>query len=107
MGINLIVLGFAPMNRLHIKRLPQDKGTPFLLTQVRQPIPGETTFHAADEVFPIRGKESEKGFRSRRQILMHEFDAVLIEHADIHRAHIDAPRVFMLVRVKVPPGLLR
>jgi hypothetical protein len=35
MGINFIILGFAPVNRLHREGMAQDKSNPFLLTEVR------------------------------------------------------------------------
>jgi hypothetical protein len=57
-GINLVVLGFAPLNGLQRESMAQDKGNPFLLTPVRQPLPGEHTFDADDEVFTIRGNEA-------------------------------------------------
>jgi hypothetical protein len=48
--INLIVLGFAAMNRLHIERMTQHKSKAFSLTQVCEPIPREHTFDADDDI---------------------------------------------------------
>ena len=52
-GIQLIVLGFAAMNRLPRERVAQDKGNLLLGTEVRQPLPREHTFDADDEVFSL------------------------------------------------------
>jgi hypothetical protein len=48
--INFIVLGFAAMNGLHIEGVSQDKGNPFLRTEVSQPIPRKNTFNADDHI---------------------------------------------------------
>jgi hypothetical protein len=70
-GVNFIVLGFAAMNRLHIEGVPQDKGNPFLTTEVRQPVPGEDALYADNQIVPIRSNDAQKRFGRRRQILVH------------------------------------
>ena len=96
------------MNRFHRERVAQDKGTPFLLTEVRQPLPGEPTFAADNHILSLRSKDPQKGLRRRREIFVDEFRAVFIQNTDVprFRMEIDATRVFMLVRVKVHPGVL-
>jgi hypothetical protein len=54
MGVNLVVLGFAPMNRLHIERMPQDKGDAFAGTEIREPLPGEDTRHGHHHILAVR-----------------------------------------------------
>ena len=96
------------MNRFHRERVAQDKGTPFLLTEVRQPLPGEPTFAADNHILSLRSNDPQKGLRRRREIFVDEFRAVFIQNTDVprFRMEIDATRVFMLVRVKVHPGVL-
>jgi len=84
-GINFVVLGFAPLNRLHIERVPQDKGNPFLTTQVRQPLPRKDTLDANDHLVPIGCNNSQKRFWGRRQILVDQNRAALIQDTDVHR----------------------
>ena len=43
------------MNRLHIESVTQDKGNPFLLTEVRYPLPRKHTFDADDHVLALDG----------------------------------------------------
>jgi hypothetical protein len=50
---NLIVLGFAPLNRLHIEGVAQNKSATFLLTEVGQPIPRQPTFNADDPTLAL------------------------------------------------------
>ena len=73
------------MNRLHIKRMSQNKGNSFLTTEVREPIPGKHTLDADDEILAIGSNHPQKCVRSRRQIFMDEFRTVLIEKTDLHR----------------------
>ena len=96
------------MNRLHREGRAQDKGEPFLRPEGGAPLPGEHTFAPDDEILPVRRADAQKGFRGRRQILMDEDRATLIQDTDVPRAgmEIAAAILFMLVRVEVHPGLL-
>lgn len=78
-------MGFAPVNRLHIEGVAQDRGNPLLLTQVRQPIPRKNAFDSDDEVVAVGSNDPEKRLGRGRQIFMHEFRAVLSEDTDVHR----------------------
>jgi hypothetical protein len=72
------------MKGFHIEGMTQDKGNPFLLTEVRQPLPREDTLHSHDQIVPIGSNDPQKGFRGRRQILMNQLRATLIEDTDVH-----------------------
>ena len=108
LGIDPIIFGLTAMDGLHIEGMAQHRGNPFLLTQVRQPLPRKHTFHADDEVLFIGSNDPQKGFRRRRHIFVDEFGAVLIEDTDVHGAgmEIDATIMFMLLCVEIHPGLL-
>jgi hypothetical protein len=73
------------MNRLHRERMPEDKGNLFLLTQVRQPIPGEDTLDADDQIVAVRSNETQKCLGRCWQIFVDQFRAVLVQNADVHR----------------------
>ena len=49
-GINTVVLGFAPINGLHIKRVAQDKVDAVFFTQFRDPIPAVHAFDTHGEI---------------------------------------------------------
>lgn len=85
MGITRIVLGFAPMNRFHIEGRAQNKGEPFLLTEVGQPIPREEAFHPYHQIFPVWGNRTQKRVGSSGQIFMQQFRPLLIQDTDVHR----------------------
>ena len=84
-GVDVIVLGFAPMNRFHIESVPQDKGDPLLGTEIRQPLPGAQAFHSHDEVFPLGSNDPQERFRGGWQILVPQLRAALIQNTDVHR----------------------
>ena len=48
-GVNVIIRGFAAMDRFHVEGLAKDKGDVFLGAEVGQPIPREITFDADDQ----------------------------------------------------------
>jgi hypothetical protein len=85
MGIDFIVLRFAPMNRFHIECVTQDKGDPFSGTEVGEPVPGEHTLDADHEIVAVRGENKLKRFGGGGQIFMDEFRAILIQDTDVHR----------------------
>ena len=73
------------MNRSHIERMAEDKGNPFLLTEVCQPIPREDTLDADDHILSIGSKDAQKRFGGRRQIFMNQNRATLVEDANVPR----------------------
>jgi len=83
--LTLLVLGFAPVNRLHREGVASDKGHPFRLTEVCYPLPREHTFDPDDQILAIGSKEASKCLRRGRQIFVDEFRPTLIENTDVHR----------------------
>ena len=57
MGSNLIVFGFAAINRAHVESRAEQKGNPLLLTESRQPLLGEQTFDTDDPILLAISKE--------------------------------------------------
>ena len=74
------------MNCLHIESMAQNKSNPFLLTQVRQPVPSEDTLHPHHKIVTVRGDDPQKRLGGGGQILMDQLRAVLIEDTDVHGA---------------------
>jgi hypothetical protein len=72
--------------------MAQHKGTPFLLTQVRQPLPGKDTFDADDHILAIGSNDPENRVGGRRPIFVDQFGAVLIEKTDMARACRSMPQ---------------
>jgi hypothetical protein len=51
--VDLVVLGFAAVNRLHLQGMAQYEGKLFAGAQVGQPILGEDAFDADDDAGPV------------------------------------------------------
>jgi hypothetical protein len=62
--------------------MAQDKGNPFLLTEVGPPIPGEDPFDRNPYILSTGSEHTQKRFGRGRQSLMDEFRAVLIADTD-------------------------
>jgi hypothetical protein len=77
LGIDLVVLGFAAMDRLHVERVSQNKGDFLALTEISEPITGEDALDTHNEVFPIGRDQLEESAGLCRNILM-ETDFSLI-----------------------------
>jgi hypothetical protein len=84
-GVKLIGLGFAAMNRFPREGMPQHKGAACLRTEVGQPLPGEPTFDANDQILPIGRDNPQKRLRGGGQILVDQLRATLIQNTDVHR----------------------
>jgi hypothetical protein len=84
-GVALLVLGFAPVTRFHIERMPQAKGDPFFGAEVGEPVPREPALDRHDQIVPLGRNNPQKRRGGRRQIFMDEFRAMLIEDTDVHR----------------------
>ena len=50
MSIDAIVFGFASMDGFHIESVSEDKGDVFTGAKIGEPVPGEETFNADDDV---------------------------------------------------------
>ncbi len=86
MGVDFIVLRLPAVDGLHIERMAQDEGDALAGTQLGQPIPGKNALHCDDQVVSIRRDDAHEGLGRRRDILMYEHRARLVEDANIHGA---------------------
>ena len=73
------------MKGFHIEGMPQDKSNPFLLTEVREPLPGEDALHRYYYILSIQSNHAQKRVGSGGQILMDQFRAIVIQDTDVHR----------------------
>jgi hypothetical protein len=55
MRVDLIVLGFASMDRFHIESMTQNERDPFFLAQIGQPVPGEDAFDSDHDILSEGG----------------------------------------------------
>jgi hypothetical protein len=62
--VNLVIFRFASRDSLHIQSMAQHAGNAFASTEVGEPIPGEETCDAHDQVLPIGRHGLEKWVRS-------------------------------------------
>jgi hypothetical protein len=87
-GIDLLVLGLAPMDGFHVQRVAQDGGNPLLGAESGQPVPGEDTFDADDEILPVRRTRLEKWLGCRLYIAVQLDLPCLIQDAEGHGAGV-------------------
>ena len=59
-GVDLIVVGLAPMNGFHVQGVAQDEGNPLLRAKVREPVPGEEAFDADHKILSLGDNRLEK-----------------------------------------------
>jgi hypothetical protein len=85
LGVETVMLGFAPVDRLHVLGVSQHTRHPFLDAQVGQPIPGKHAFHGHHEILTIRSNGLEKSLGSGWHIPVEHDLTVSVEDADIHR----------------------
>ena len=103
-GVHRVVCGLAPVDGLHRERLAPDEGHPLLGAEVSQPVPGEQTFDADDEILPIRRHRLQEWLGGRLHIAGPQDLARLIHAAEIHGAGVpvDATGTRVLSGVKWP-----
>ena len=100
-GIDLVVLGFPPVDGLHVKGVAEHELDPLPLTQIRQPVPGEHAFGGDDEVVAIGLRGCEKVLRAALPILVEEDLAFPIEDAEVHGLGMQIDSTIMLMRLGV------
>lgn len=83
---HFVVLGFAPMHRLHREGMPKDNRPLFAGAQVSAPVPGEDACDGHDDLLPIRSKGLEHGSGAGGPIAMHHDLAVMVQNPDVHGA---------------------
>lgn len=55
-GIDLVVLGFAAVDRLHVEGVAEDEGDVVFRAQIGQPVPGKHALDAHHQVLFVVGR---------------------------------------------------
>ena len=105
-AVNLVVLGLATVDRLHVERVPEHEGNVLSGAEIGQPVPCEHAFSADDKSLAIEANRVEKVVGPTGQVAVNERFARLVDDADVHRLgmQIDTAVEFMLLRVKSHHG---
>ena len=98
LGIDLIGLGFAAMNRHHVDGMSKNKRDSFHLTEISQPMPGEDALDTHHDVFPIGCDQFQEPIRLCRNILMEEDLPLIVQDADVHHFGMQVDSAVVLVR---------
>ena len=83
-GVDLVVLGLAPVDGLHVQGVADQEGDLLLPAQVSQPVPGEQALDADDDVGAEGGEGSEEGVGAGWQVDVADDGAGRIEDAQVH-----------------------
>ena len=102
MGVDVVVLSFAAVNRLHVEGMTEDEVDVLVGAQVGQPVPGEHALAADHQAIPVGFDQSQEVFRAGRDVLVEDHLAGRIEDADIHGVgmEVDAAVEAVLFRVE-------
>jgi hypothetical protein len=88
-GVDLVVLGFAPMNGFHVKSVAQDEGDAFVGAQVSDPVPGEDALNCDGDVVTVGCDGSEEWFRLGGDVSVEQDLSVPVENAEVHGSSVE------------------
>jgi len=97
MRVDRIVLGVAPVHRLHVERVAQDEGHPFAGAEVGEPGPGEDAFDADDEILPVGGHGFQKWVGGRLPIPVLTDLSLVVQDAERHTSGVEIDATITLV----------
>jgi hypothetical protein len=102
--IDLIMLGLAAMDGLHVEGVTQDNGHTLFSTHVGQPVPGEETLDSHNEALTIGRNGLEERFRRGLHIAVQQHVPLLTQDADVHGAgmQVDPTLHWVLIGVESP-----
>jgi hypothetical protein len=102
-GIDLVVLGFAPVDCLHIEGVTQDEGDPLLRAEVGNPVPGEDALDRYHQVLAVCREGGEEVLRSGRAIAVDAHLALGIQHTDVHPSGVQIDPTIVSSRCVASP----
>src|SRR5439155_3496888 len=97
LGVNTIVLVFAPVNGFDIERVSQDEGQAGGLAGIGQPVPAEHAFATDGQAVPVRLDQLEEELEVVvSDVGVDQFFALPVHDADVHLTgvQIDSAVVF-------------
>ena len=108
-GIDLVILGLAAMDGLHVEGVAEDEGDALIGAEIGQPVPAEDALGPDDQVVTKRGDGLEEEMRVTAEPLMQADHSLFIENAEVEIAamEVDAAGVPMLPLIEAhgsPPG---
>ena len=108
LGVDVVVLGLAAVDRLHVQRMAEHEGNLLLPAQVGDPVPGEQTLDGDDHVGPEGASTSSSSCFSAGRLLLQDDGAGLIDDADGQEpcVQIDAAVELVWFGVESHHGLL-
>ena len=106
--IDLVVLGFPPVDGLHRQRVAEHERDPVRGADIGEPVPREHALGRDDQVVSVRRDHLEERLRGRWQIPVQQHLPGRIQDADIHGldVEIDPAVVTMLAVVESHLALL-
>jgi len=109
-SVDLVVLGFAAVDGLHVEGVAQDEGDVVLGAEVSEPIPGEDALGAHEEVGAVGLDGLKEACGLAAQVAVQKnLAGFVLEDAEVHgpSVEIDPAVVSMLASVEAhgsPPG---
>ena len=106
MRVDLVVLGLAAVDGLHVEGVAEDEGEAFARAQVGDPVPGEDALDGDHHVVVVRGDHVEQVLQGGRAMAMDADLALRVEDADVHpsRMQIDPTVVSVLFGIEPHPA---
>jgi len=87
-GIDLVVLGLASVDSLHVEGVAEDEGDPFRGAEVSEPVPGENALHSHDNVVSVRSEKIEEDLGIGLDVSLEEDFAGLVEDDDVQTTYM-------------------
>ncbi len=82
--IDLVVLGFAAVDRSHVESMAQDESDPLALAQVCQPVPGEDALDGDSEILAVGFDRPQEGLWRGGHVAMEDHSPCCVEDAEVH-----------------------
>ncbi len=82
--IDLVVLGLAAVDGLHVEGMPEDEADTLRGAEVGEPVPAEHAFHGDGEVFAIGLEQSKERCWLGGYVAVDQGFALTIDDADVH-----------------------
>jgi hypothetical protein len=88
-GVDLVVLGLPPVDRLHRQRVAEDEGDAVGRAEIGEPVPGEHALDGDDEIVAVRGDRLQERLGRHLHVAVQEHLAGGVEQADVHSLHVE------------------
>ena len=86
LAVDLVVLGLAAVDGLHVQGVAEDEGDVHLGAQIGDPVPAEHAFHRHRQVLRVGLDGGLEGFGAGGQVPVQKDGAAVVLDAEIHPA---------------------